>query len=74
MGVERIRGIAERLMENGLDAETPVGMVRWGTTGQQETLTGTLGTIADLVEKGFKAPAVTIVGGVVDLREAAQLV
>ena len=69
MGVERIRGIAERLMENGLDAETPVGMVRWGTTCRQETLTGKLGTIADLVEqKGFKAPAVTIVGGVVDLR------
>lgn len=70
MGVERIRGIAGRLMENGLCSDTPVGMVRWGTTGQQETLIGTLGTIADLVEQhGFKAPAVTIVGGVVELRE-----
>ena len=70
MGVERLRGIAERLMENGLNSETPVGMVRWGTTGQQETLIGELGTIAELVEQNdFKSPAVTIVGGVVDLRE-----
>ena len=29
MGVDRIRYIASRLMENGLAADTPVGMVRW---------------------------------------------
>ena len=70
MGVERIRSITDLLLKHGESSETPVGMVRWGTTGRQETLIGTVGTIADLVvEKGFKAPAVTLIGGVVGLRE-----
>jgi len=69
MGVERIREIAGALVQNGMPAKTPVGMVRWGTTGRQESLQGTLGDIADLVEKrGFKAPAVTVIGDVVKLR------
>lgn len=70
MGVERIREITAGLLAGGLPAKTPVGMVRWGTTGGQQSITGTLATIADKVEKiGFKAPAVTIVGGVVGLRD-----
>lgn len=69
MGVERIRPITEALMANGLAAETPVAMVRWGTTGGQQTLVGTLATIADLVaERKFTAPAVTVIGTVVGLR------
>ena len=69
MGVERIRQIAESLIAHGMDKATPVGMVRWGTTGQQQSIEGTLGTIADVVaEKKFSAPAVTIIGGVVKLR------
>ena len=69
MGVERIRSLAESLIRHGMAASTPVGMVRWGTTGQQESIEGTLGTIADLVEKRqFKAPAVTVIGDVVKLR------
>src|SRR5881628_13170 len=48
MGVERIRQIAESLVAHGMDAATPVGMVRWGTTGQQQSIEGTLGTIADV--------------------------
>ena len=69
MGVERIRRITERLIENGMAADTPVAMVRWGTTGRQRSIDGTLATIADVVdETGFKAPAVTIIGGVATLR------
>ena len=69
MGVERIRQLAETLVANGLPATTPVGMVRWGTTGRQESIDGTLATIADLVEqKKFTAPAVTVIGDVVKLR------
>lgn len=69
MGVERLCTIAERLMAEGADPATPVALVRWGTTAHQESIEGTLSTIADLVEKrGFKAPAVTIVGDVVKLR------
>ena len=70
MGVERIRQIAAQLVTHGMAADTPVAMVRWGTTGRQETLTGTLATIADLVaKKKFAAPAVTVIGGVVKLRK-----
>ena len=69
MGVERIRQIASSLVEHGMDKSTPVGMIRWGTTGRQQSIEGTLGTIADIVaEKKFTAPAVTIIGGVVKLR------
>jgi uroporphyrinogen III methyltransferase/synthase len=57
-------------VEHGAAADTPVALVRWATTGHQETLTGTLGTIAALVaERGFKAPAVCVIGGVVSLRD-----
>lgn len=70
MGVERIRILASQLVSQGMSPETPVGMIRWGTTTRQETLFGTLATIADRVEKaGFSAPAVTIIGGVVSLHE-----
>ena len=70
MGVERIRQIAEQLVANGMVANTPVGMVRWGTTGRQQSIEGTLATIADVVaKKKFTAPAVTIIGDVVKLRK-----
>ena len=69
MGVERIRQIAESLIAHGMDAATPVGMVSWGTTGQQQSIAGNLGNIAELVVKNkITAPAVTIIGGVVNLR------
>jgi uroporphyrinogen III methyltransferase / synthase len=70
MGVERIGVIDGELMKHGASPDLPVAMVRWGTTGQQQTITGTLATIADVVAKsGFKAPAVTIVGQVAALRD-----
>ena len=70
MGVKRIAQIADTLVAHGMDAATPVGMVRWGTTGQQQTITGTLATIARTVaQEKFTAPAVTVIGGVVGLRD-----
>ena len=69
MGVERIRQLSEKLVENGMSPETPVAMVRWGTTGRQQSIEGTLATIADVVEaRKFSAPAVTVIGDVVKLR------
>src|SRR2546422_561970 len=38
MGVQRIRELADSLMAHGMAAATPVGMVRWGTTGQQQSI------------------------------------
>jgi uroporphyrinogen III methyltransferase/synthase len=69
MGVERLRDIAAQLVAHGAAPETPVALVRWGTTARQESLDGTLATIADLVERrNFQPPAVTIIGDVVGLR------
>lgn len=70
MGVERIRVVTERLLEGGLRPETPAAMVRWGTTAEQRTVVGSLGTIAELVEQGaFKSPAVLVLGDAVRWRE-----
>src|SRR5262249_41178679 len=46
MGVERIGSITSEMMKHGVRSDLPVALVRWATTGQQETLTGTLQDIA----------------------------
>ena len=70
MGVERIGKIAAALEANGLPADTPAAMVRWGTMGRQQTITATLSTLAAKVAKAdFKAPAVTVIGTVSTLRD-----
>jgi uroporphyrinogen III methyltransferase/synthase len=70
MGVERIGGIAGELLAHGAAPDTPVAMVRWGTTGRQQTVTGTLATIGKVADKaGIQPPAVIIVGDVVRCRE-----
>jgi len=70
MGVSHLREIAEELMNSGRAVETPAAVIRWGTYNGQETVTGTLGTIADEAERaGMRAPAVIIIGEVVRLRE-----
>jgi uroporphyrinogen III methyltransferase/synthase len=70
MGVERIESIARQMMEQGTRKNLPVALVRWATTGRQETLVGTLENIAQrVVDLGFEAPAVAVFGDVVSLRE-----
>ena len=70
MGVGRMAILAGKLVEHGANPDTPVALIRWATTGRQQTLTGTLGTIARRIEEtGFKPPAVCIIGGVVGLRD-----
>ena len=70
MGVGRLREISKRLISAGRAPETPVACVRWGTRPEQETVTGTLATIADRIEEAkLKPPAITVIGDVVSLRE-----
>ena len=70
MGVKNLSRIASNLMENGRSPDTPVALIRWGTTPDQETLTGRLGDIVALAkERDFSPPAVFVVGDVVGLRE-----
>ncbi len=73
MGVKNLPRITARLMEEGLAADTPVALVRWGTTPAQETVTGTLSDIvANVAQAGLKAPCIIIVGHVVSFRETMQ--
>jgi uroporphyrinogen III methyltransferase/synthase len=70
MGVAHLREIANELVNSGRSAETPAAVIRWGTYNGQQTVTGTLGTIAEEAEcAGMRAPAVIIIGEVVRLRE-----
>jgi uroporphyrinogen III methyltransferase / synthase len=70
MGVERIEAITHVMMEKGVRRDLPVALVRWATSGRQETLTGTVESIAQRVaEAGFTAPAVAVFGDVVLLRK-----
>jgi uroporphyrinogen III methyltransferase/synthase len=69
MGVERIPEITQALLSQGMDPATPIALVRWGTTARQQSIQGTLGTIATLAaDKKFSAPAVIVIGSVVNLR------
>jgi uroporphyrinogen III methyltransferase/synthase len=73
MGVKNLPTIAANLVANGRPEDTPVAVIRWGTTPKQKTVTGTLGTIVDDTHRaGIKAPAIIIVGGVVNLRKTMQ--
>ena len=73
MGVKNLPHIADRLLSHGMDPETPVALVRWGTTARQFTVTGTLDTIAERVKAtGLKPPAIIVVGHVVTLRETMK--
>ena len=70
MGVTHIRGIGEKLLAAGRDPATPAAVVQWGTRPTQRTVTGTIATIADIVERErIHPPAVLVVGEVVRLRE-----
>jgi uroporphyrinogen III methyltransferase/synthase len=69
MGVERLATITAGLMAAGMAAGMPVALIRWATTGEQKTLTGTLEEIAEkAAAASFKAPAVAVFGEVVNLR------
>jgi len=70
MGIHNLPYIMGQLQQAGLSADTPIALVRWGTRPEQEELIGTLATIAAQVEaKGFGAPAIAVIGNVVNLHE-----
>jgi len=70
MGVKNLGNIVKNLVEHGKPASTPIALVRWGTTTKQQTVTGTLETIVEVVKKaGIKSPSIIIIGHVVSLRE-----
>ena len=70
MGVRTLPSIVEALTRAGMPESTPAAAIEWGTYMRQRTVTATLGTLADRIgEAGIGAPAITVIGPVVELRE-----
>lgn len=70
MGLGNLEKITENLIKHGKMPETPVAVIKNGTTAKQETYTGTLETIIEIVrENNVKAPVIIIIGEVVNLRK-----
>jgi uroporphyrinogen III methyltransferase/synthase len=69
MGVKNLPAIVDRLQAHGKPPDTPTALVRWGTTPHQMTVAGTLANIVERAKAaGLKAPALIVVGDVVNLR------
>ncbi|OUC13031.1 MAG: uroporphyrinogen-III C-methyltransferase [Alkalinema sp. CACIAM 70d] len=70
MGIHNLPHIVEALVEAGLPETTPIALVRWGTRPDQRELISQLGGVLHAVEStGFTAPAIAVIGNVVQFRE-----
>jgi uroporphyrinogen III methyltransferase / synthase len=71
MGVKRLAENAAALIAAGRDAGEAAAAVERGTMDGQRTVVATLGTLAEAVEReGIGAPALIVVGPVVERRES----
>jgi len=70
MGVRTLEAIVGRLIKGGREPETGIAIIERGTTTSQRV---TIGTLSDIVQKagemGVKAPAVIVIGDVVNLQK-----
>lgn len=65
MGMERISGIAEALIKEGMPADTPVAVIHKATLPEQKSIRTILGKVAETVSRlGMGAPGVLVVGKV----------
>lgn len=71
MGVKRLGDNATALIAAGRDANEPAAAVERGTMNGQRTVVAKLGTLAEEVKReGIGAPALIVVGEVVERRES----
>jgi uroporphyrinogen III methyltransferase / synthase len=69
MGVKSLGRICQRLIEHGMPPTTPAATIQWGTHARQRTVEGTLADLPARVEQAkIGAPAITIIGRVVETR------
>jgi len=70
MGMKNLPAIASNLLANGMNPDTPVAAIQWGTRPDQRVADGTLNNIVDAVKKAkLGPPAIIVVGDVVKLRQ-----
>ena len=67
MGVERLAQVVSELRRQGAAPNLPVALIRWGTTGRQQTIAGDLNNIVE-VASNFEPPAIAVFGDVVKFR------
>lgn len=73
MGISRLQNNVTLLLQHGTAADTPAAVVARATTGRQQTVQATLGTLTEAVARaGLKAPAVVIIGAVAALRDEVK--
>jgi uroporphyrinogen III methyltransferase/synthase len=68
MGAARLSKVVAELRAHGASPTMPVALVRWGTTGRQETVVGKLANIEE-VALDIEPPVVAIFGDVVSYRQ-----
>ena len=70
MGLVGLPVICEQLQKHGRRSDTPAALVERASTPEQRVITGTLGTMVDIVQREQPhAPTLIIVGEVVRLHE-----
>jgi len=70
MGVKKLPGIIDKLLELGRDPTTPIAIIYLGTTSRQSTFVTRLGKVNnDLMEINIKPPSLIIIGEVVNYRD-----
>ena len=70
MGMGNLAAIVDEMLKGGRSPETPVALIRDGTTPRQYTVVGKLSTIVKKAERAkLKPPVVIVVGEVVNLRD-----
>jgi uroporphyrinogen III methyltransferase/synthase len=71
MGVSNLSEVTDRLIAAGRDPDEAAAVIERGTTGDQRTVVAKLVDIADVAQRAqISPPAITIVGPVVQLRNA----
>jgi uroporphyrinogen III methyltransferase/synthase len=70
MGMKNLPEISRKLVEAGLQPDTPAALVYWGTTPRHRSLVSTLEKLPqEAVAQGFTNPSLIVVGGVVSLHD-----
>ncbi len=73
MGMRKIRSLMDLLVANGRDPNTPAAVIARASLPTQQTVVGTVATLADLAEATeIGMPSLLVVGEVVTLRESLR--
>lgn len=68
MGAQQLGEIIHRLVRQGRSRTTPIAIIQWAATPQQQIWTGTLENILEQTSGVSLSPAMIVIGQVVELR------